>query len=751
MRGFSLIVWRSNLGAALAAFALFAAAPSLAGAQDDQSEANATAAAPAPSASKTKSPAAPSAPIPYSKLVPKRAAPKPKSAQPAAAATTASAKAALPKAATPKAVPKPAPAPAAAAPETAKLSAAQPIPPGELAAFVDGFVNEAMRRDHIAGVTVSVVQNGAVVLKKGYGFASLSPERAVDPDRTLFRIGSISKTFTWIAVMKEVEAGRMRLEQPINLYLPEKLRVPDQGFDNPIRVINLMDHSPGFEDRALGQLFEDEFDRVRPIDVYLRQERPKRVRPPGFVSSYSNYGAALAGEAAAWTSGKPYERLVEDEILGPAGLAHTTFREPHPAKTGLPAPMPASLAADVSDGFRWSGASFQRRPYEFIEQIAPAGAGSSTAGDMARYMLLLLGNGVVDGVTIYGPQTAHAFRTPIRPTPPGINGWAHGFAVEALPGGHTGYGHDGGTLSFFSNMVVVPDLNLGVFISTNTDGGGRLAGSFVPALMRQFYAKPDIFPRPGSPQLADAAATFSGYYLGTRRPYSGLEAFVMRLAQAGMKVGVTPEGRLILSGPGGTSTYVPDGAIEDGRFIGVQDDSRLAFLQNDGRAVAFLPSSGAVLYERIPAWKTPATLILFAGLTALAAVLTLGGLVVRNRRDLRESMIQGRAGLVQNIQAGLWLAAMVLFGLFMARAASDTAWVMYNWPGALIILASACTLVAAALTIVTVVALPAIWSGGRRVDSWSYLRKSAFTMTVAIYLAFSVLLATWGALSPWSG
>src|SRR5206468_12741254 len=123
-----------------------------------------------------------------------------------------------------------------------------------------------MQRNHIAGVTVSVVQNGQVVVKKGYGFASLKPARPVDPDRTLFRIGSITKTFTWIALMKEVEAGRIRLDQPVNLYLPEKAQVKDQGYDQPVRVANLMDHSAGFEDRALGQLMERDYDRVRPLD-----------------------------------------------------------------------------------------------------------------------------------------------------------------------------------------------------------------------------------------------------------------------------------------------------------------------------------------------------------------------------------------------------------------------------------------------------------------------------------------------------
>jgi hypothetical protein len=94
---------------------------------------------------------------------------------------------------------------------------------------------------------------------------------------------------------------------------------------------------------------------------------------------------------------------------------------------------------------------------------------------------------------------------------------------------------------------------------------------------------------------------------------------------------------------------------------------------------------------------------------------------------------------------------MVLFGLFASGASADLAPVMYNWPSPLIVLASACALVASGLTVLTVLALPAVWSGGRRVDSWSYLRKASFTITVAIYAGFAVMLGIWGALLPWSG
>uniref|UniRef100_UPI0035B0F1B6 serine hydrolase domain-containing protein n=1 Tax=Phenylobacterium sp. TaxID=1871053 RepID=UPI0035B0F1B6 len=631
----------------------------------------------------------------------------------------------------------------------ARLSAGQPLPPAELEAFVDGMVKDAMAREHVAGVTVSVVQNGQVLLKKGYGFADLTPRRAVDPDRTLFRIGSISKTFTWIALMKEVEAGRVRLDAPVNLYLPEKVRVRDQGYQRDVAVWNLMDHSPGFEDRALGHLFENDADRVRPLELYLRQERPRRVFAPGVVSSYSNYGVGLAGQAVSYVTGKPFERLVEEEIFTPLGMSRTTFREPRPLKRGLPEPMPAALAADVSDGYRWVDGRFQRRGFEYVGQIAPAGSVSSTAGDMARYMITLLNGGQLNGVSIYGPRAARAFRTPLRPTPPGINGWAHGFMIYDLPGGYRGFGHGGDTIFFHSNMVTVPALNLGIFISTNTETGAQLAGRFPDRLVREFYGAPHTFPRPGSPALARDAGAFTGYYLGTRRAYGGLEGFVGSLI-SGVKVGVTPEGRLTTASDSGVRTWVPEGPLSEGRFIATDGDQRLAFVMRDGRAVAYLPSFGAVRFERAAFWRQPGVLALLAGLTAVAAVATLVGIFLRNRREFRENAVQSRAALLQNIQAGLWLISMALLGVWATKT-TDISQIIYRWPGALMITASACALVAAALTVATLVALPAVWRGGRRVDSWTPMRKVFFTVTVLVYSAFALVLGLWGALSPWSG
>lgn len=633
-----------------------------------------------------------------------------------------------------------------AAPTAPRVTAPETPPDPALEAFVDGWMRDAMSRDKVAGASVSIVRGGRVVVNKGYGFASLSPRRAVDPDRTLFRIGSVSKTFTWILVMREVEAGRMRLDAPINRYLPERVRLPGEG--DAIRVRDLMDHTPGFEDRALGQLFEREARRVRPLDLYLRQERPDIVRPPSRVSSYSNYGVALAGSALAKLGGRTFERRVEDEILVPLGMNATTFREPRPERLGLPAAMPDRLRPQVAQGFAWRAGGFAPTDYEFIGQVGPAGSASSTAGDMARYMLMLLGRGSGNGAVIYGPLAARAFESPLRQTPPGINGWAHGFIVYALPGGVKGYGHAGATLSFHTNMVVIPALDLGVFVTTNSPSGARLAAVLPEVLVGRVTGQAPAFPRPGSPALAARKADFAGSYIGTRRARGGLEGFI-GLADSANSVTVTPDGRALLNDGGEIRAFVPEDDLDSGRFISAVGDRRVEFRIEGGRAAAFRDSLNAMTFRRAGFFERVDILAILSAATGFAALATFAGLALRDRRELRQNPIQARASLVQTLQAGLWIATLISFALFVAGT-SDLAGVMYGWPGPLLVTASACALVASLMNILAIAALPAVWSGGRRVDSWPVRRKAAFTATAAIYVGFSVFLGVAGALEPWS-
>ena len=643
--------------------------------------------------------------------------------------------------------PGPAAAPALPAPVAVPaVAGVAPLPPAELEAYVDGVVRDAMAADHIPGVTVSVVQNGQVVLKKGYGFAKLAPARPVDPDRTLFRIASISKTFTWIAVMKEVEAGRMRLDAPINLYLPEKIQVRDQGFDRPVRVIDLMTHTPGFEDRALGQLFERDADRVRPLEVYLRQERPRRVREAGSAPSYSNYGVGLAGAAAAWVSGKAYERLIESEITGPLGMAHTTFRNPYPARKDLPAPMSAALRGDLSDGFRWTPSGWRTRPFEYTTQLAPAGGASTTAGDMARYMTMILNGGTLDGVQIYNPTTAAGFfRVQSRPAP-GVPGMAHGFLTFQLPGGRTGYGHDGVLLSYRSQMIVVPELGLGVFIATNAETGQRLTNQLAGRIVQRFYGPAPTLPEPGSAWLKQNANAFSGEFVSTRRSHRGLEQFI-GLIDARTRVGVTDAGYLRNSSREASTLWVPEGT--GGVFKEIDGWRKLGFVMNAGKATGYYTTSGTAMFQRVGFFGGQGWLLNLAILAVIAALATLGGLMMRDRKDHRETPMQQRANLMQTTQAVLWLLAVGALAIWAGKA-GDIAAIFFDWPGGWMLLASSCALVAAILSAVTLVLLPFIWRGGRRVESWTVGRKLRFTATTLVYVGLSLVLLTRGALVPWA-
>jgi CubicO group peptidase (beta-lactamase class C family) len=639
--------------------------------------------------------------------------------------------------------------PRSAAPPAAALApapAVAPMAPAELEAFVDGVVREAMVRDHVAGVTVSIVQNGQVVLKKGYGFDRLSPGRAVDPDRSLFRIASISKTFTWMLVMREVEAGRMRLDGDINLYLPQSVRVPDQGYDRQVRVSDLMTHRPGFEDRALGQLFERDPARVRPLLTYLRQERPSRVRQPGTLPSYSNYGVALAGEAVSYLNGKTYQTLVETRITGPLGMSRTSFREPYAQRAGLPAPMPAWLSGDVSEGYVWTGGGFSPRGFEYTTQIAPAGGASTTAADMARYMLMILNDGSWGGATIYAPATAAGFRAPVRPYPQ-VPGWAHGFNEYVLPGGYTGFGHGGDTLTFHSQMVTVPRLNLGVFISTNTDTGYRLAGALPGMIVQRFYGPRDDLQAPGSDWLKANAGLFSGQYVSTRRAHHGLEKLI-GLINSRSEVSVNRTGHLVIKGFDSQSVWSP--TDEAGHFRELGGWKTLTFEMKDGKALRYYGSGGAVAFNRAGFWHNQTLFLLAAIASIIAALATLIGSIFRDRRDFRQTTSQRRASLIQNIQSVLYLLAVGEFGLW-AMKASDVTAIFYDWPGWLLLTGSAFALVASVLQlIVLVVVLPFIWRGGRRVDSWTTGRKLRFCATAAIFTLFSLLLALWGGIFPWA-
>jgi len=214
--------------------------------------------------------------------------------------------------------------------------------------FLDKLLGKEMQKHHIAGASISVVKDGKLFFAKGYGSADLENGIPVDPERTNFRIGSIAKLFTWTAVMQLAEQGKLDLNEDINTYLD--FRIPDT-YPQPITLKDLMTHTAGFEDRYYERLAKDP-DELEPPREWLISHMPARVSPPGEVAAYSSYGAALAGYIVARVSGEPYDQYVQEHILNPLGMAHTSARPS----------MPPEIRAHTSVGYIYKDGAFKEFP-----------------------------------------------------------------------------------------------------------------------------------------------------------------------------------------------------------------------------------------------------------------------------------------------------------------------------------------------------------------------------------------------------
>jgi CubicO group peptidase (beta-lactamase class C family) len=227
----------------------------------------------------------------------------------------------------------------------------------ELAGFLDGMMTSGMRDKHVAGATVAVVKDGQLFYASGYGYADVAKRTPVSPERSLFRIGSTSKLFTWTAVMQLVEQGKLDLDTDVNKYIDFKIPAT---YPQPITLRSIMTHTPGFEEDGR-DLITDDTTKMFQLGTWLATHMPARVRPPLTYSSYSNYATALAGYIVQRVSGEPYDDYIEKHILAPLGMTQTTTRQPHRRASRATCPTGTSLRA-ASTSLRNTRSSMRHRP-----------------------------------------------------------------------------------------------------------------------------------------------------------------------------------------------------------------------------------------------------------------------------------------------------------------------------------------------------------------------------------------------------
>jgi len=534
--------------------------------------------------------------------------------------------------------------------------AATPLSASDVQPFFDGLVPYAIRRADIAGAGIVVVQDGKVIFEKGYGYANLQKRSPIIPDRTLFRPGSVSKLFTWTAVMQQVQAGKLNLDADVNQYLDFKIP-PKYG--KPITLRNLMTHTPGFEE-VIRDLFVDKSTQLYPLGKYLKEHIPGRIFPPGQVIAYSNYGAALAGYIVQRVSGEPFDRYVADHIFKPLGMNHSTFLQP----------LPANLAPLMADGYT-TASSGKPQHFEYVE-AAPAGASSASVDDMSKFMLAYLQGGRYNGGTILSPaMIAQMWTLQVAPAP-GMNGFDLGFYQENR-NGQMIVGHAGDTDVFHSDLHLLPKQHVGIFMSFNSAGKAGAVEKVRTDIFRAFLDRYYPYSPPNETTVADPkrdAARVAGWYQSSRRAGRALQ-LIYALGQTG--VTARPDGTIEVS----MLTNTADAPIR-WREVGplyyrqVNGQAHLKFTTDaNGNVVSwttdeFIP---VMIFQKVNGLKSLGTLktmlLCFVAILVISLLLRLAAWIARRRLGLRLELSPERwwVSLASRIGAILFLG--VLAGWFI--------------------------------------------------------------------------------------
>ena len=572
-----------------------------------------------------------------------------------------------------------------------------PLQPALAEAYVDGVMRQALESTTTSGATVAIVQDGRIVLTKGYGLARVTPRpRPVDAD-TLFQVASISKTPVYLLAMHLIEAGKLRLDDPANKYLAPSLQIPGQGFGQPVTIRHLMTHSAGFEDTALGHLFVGSVDRLQPLDAYLAGYRPVRARRPGVQLSYSNYALGLLGHIVARVYGADWPTVAEHELLRPLGMARSTYRDPYgadvAARLHLPTPMPADVAENITQQLTGGPGAWRERQREYVTNLAPAGGLHASANDMAQYLLALTDPARLEAVGIVKQAT---FADMLQPGIALPYAPRHGFLNYRMPGGREAFGH-GGAMGFgASDLVVVPDLKLGIFVSTNGRGGFAFANDFARRFVAEFYPG-DESPVVRGPEVGSAAQAVAGGWIANRRSTARSERFLLA-ANSFFSLIAKPDGDLVREAFDGSKSLLQP--VGNNVWRNVKTLTLVRFAKDADGHDTLWTSSGSGSAQRAGLLDRP---IVTLGVLALGLVVALRLLIALTRRARG---LDG-AGWATLAAALAWVVALGGLSVFIASIMDEDAGagLLYSYPGSyavwcwLIALAAVLTLVAFALSL----------------------------------------------------
>ncbi|MUT68233.1 serine hydrolase [Paenibacillus sp. NEAU-GSW1] len=372
------------------------------------------------------------------------------------------------------------------------------------AAFLDTFFASPAAKPLYAGASVVVVKDGKVIAQKGYGVTDKTTGKAVDPASTVFRVASVSKTFTATAAMQLVEQGKIKLTDDVRKHVPDlKLVNP---YDTPVTIEHLLTHTTGFEIRdPLSEDLHTDFNKKVSIEEYVHKHLPPVVRKPGSSYMYDNFASMLLGLVVEKASGVPFETYMDENVFKPLGMKNSGFK------------LEGALKEQLATGY--NGAGQKVETYAVTPTIMPQGGMLTTAEDVGKFMIAFLNGGSNDSGKILSEKTVEemeVYRSSIHALLPDTTyGFEAPFQIPGAGSSSKIITKGGDLLDFSSYLFLIPEQNTGVFLTYNQVG--PLRALFYPQFIQTFfpqYAAPAQFSEYKS--TSEELEKFVGYYSDLR-------------------------------------------------------------------------------------------------------------------------------------------------------------------------------------------------------------------------------------------
>lgn len=343
----------------------------------------------------------------------------------------------------------------------------------EVKAFADMYFANPQVSEKLAGALVVIVKDDKVLLNTGYGYADLESKKKIDPDRTLFRMASITKSVTATAIMQLVENGKIDLKRDIASYMPDVKIANKTG--KPVTVEHLLTHTTGFDFTDINSVPPHIVQNGEiPLADFIRVNAPAVVRTPGEIYRYDNLASSMQGYIVQNVSGEPFEDYVEKHIFTPLKMERAAFR------------MDSDVISDLATGYNVD--QHPIKPYPNVPTIAPEGGMFASGTDMANFITAHLNKGRFGSSRIMKEETAKLMHQ-THYDAAGIPLTSYGFEsfFHSSHNGQTVIGKGGDLEGYHSWLWLLPDRNVGGLIVVNSDASASIRDEFFAAFMDHFY------------------------------------------------------------------------------------------------------------------------------------------------------------------------------------------------------------------------------------------------------------------------